>query len=335
MNQRLGFILILIVLLIVVSPVSLVIIQGDSMEPTVPKHSVLITYETQSPSVGDIITFQSQDVDTKITHRAIEKQDGKFITKGDNNRVTDQRTGEPLVPPENIENTAVVVLGQPLYIPYIGQLFTILKLNIFAVVAGGGAVFLALQAIRSRAEQNRVFGHLIASDIFQPIFLVTAVVLSLVFLLSASTLTPAITYTDNPNVANQQYVVQTNTNSSVVETVTVQHSSTKYTSLVYTAETVEIKSIEEISRNQTNLELIIPSSNTTGKLETTITIYKFPSIYPQSVFAQLTDITPALPALLVSLTVITPFYIWYRLIIGPKTPIHSLFGDKITRWLNK
>ena len=82
------------------------VINGSSMEPTIPKGSVV--YSTPEPTealaVGDIITYQppaSSGVDELVTHRIIEKNErtgvnGKveavFRTKGDNNASADPWT---------------------------------------------------------------------------------------------------------------------------------------------------------------------------------------------------------------------------------------------------
>lgn len=72
---------------------------SNSMSPEFNTRDLVIGKKIKSPSdikVGDIITFRDQKM--LVTHRVHEIKDGKFITKGDANDVTDSN----LVPFENI-----------------------------------------------------------------------------------------------------------------------------------------------------------------------------------------------------------------------------------------
>lgn len=329
MRRDISIILLIVVILFVVSPFSLVLIQGDSMSPTIPNDAVLLTQETQSATTGDIITFQSQTSNTQITHRIVGETSNGFITKGDNNEVTDQQTGEPPVPATNIQNKAITISGQPLYIPIVGQFLLLIRLNFFSTTVLFSVLIMLIYFISNRVEENRIFGHLVAADIFQPIILVTIVVLTLSIFITASTLTATITYTDSKAVAEQQYVVQTGGNESQLETITIEHSNPKYSTFVFDSTGIEITNVEETSPRTTQLEVLVPPKEQTGTLETTITIYKFPALLPNQLLTNLTNISPVIPAVLLSILTVSPFYLWYRFIIGPNTPIHSLPGSKL------
>ena len=61
---------------------------GSSMSPNIKENELLIIYKRDKYSVNDIITFKN-DEDIIVTHRIIDINDNKYITKGDNNNFTD------------------------------------------------------------------------------------------------------------------------------------------------------------------------------------------------------------------------------------------------------
>ncbi len=71
------------------------LILTGSMEPYMMTNSLCLTKEIKSPDdveVGDVVSYHvnTNDGDTlRVTHRVIDIVDGKFYTKGDNNRVSD------------------------------------------------------------------------------------------------------------------------------------------------------------------------------------------------------------------------------------------------------
>jgi signal peptidase I len=120
-----GVIFILIVLTIVTSRTpllagfrSLVVLTG-SMEPNLPVGSVLYVQKQPSYNKGDVIAFQSGNVN--ITHRILEVETKNnqlfYKTKGDANNASDL----DLVSSES-------VLGkQSFYIPFLGRLILFIK----------------------------------------------------------------------------------------------------------------------------------------------------------------------------------------------------------------
>lgn len=88
---------------------------SGSMEPTIPVGSLVVTKEIEEKQVdiGDIITFQSNDM--IVTHRIISVQEGKIYTKGDANSEPDQGYIE-----KNIEKVYVKI-------PKIGYFFLVVQ----------------------------------------------------------------------------------------------------------------------------------------------------------------------------------------------------------------
>lgn len=60
---------------------------SDSMDPTIIKGDTIVIKECKQYYLGDIITYD--DSSTYVTHRIVEVNDNSFITKGDNNNVSD------------------------------------------------------------------------------------------------------------------------------------------------------------------------------------------------------------------------------------------------------
>ena len=63
-------------------------VSSNSMFPTIKKDDYIVIKKQKDYEIGDIITFKSKE-DCLITHRIIEQYENVFITKGDNNNISD------------------------------------------------------------------------------------------------------------------------------------------------------------------------------------------------------------------------------------------------------
>ena len=63
-------------------------VSSNSMFPTIKKDDYIVIKKQKDYEIGDIITFKSKE-NCLITHRIIEKYENVFITKGDNNNISD------------------------------------------------------------------------------------------------------------------------------------------------------------------------------------------------------------------------------------------------------
>lgn len=94
------------------------VVMSGSMEPTIPTGSVVFVdekYDYDKLKINDIAVFQagnntSDGSSMKVIHRIIEKRDEGFVTKGDNNDVSDGVT----VTKQTFQGKEVF------HIPYIG-----------------------------------------------------------------------------------------------------------------------------------------------------------------------------------------------------------------------
>ncbi len=68
--------------------ISVLRVESGSMENTLSIGDIIVIKECDDYKVNDIITYNVEK-EYLVTHRIIEKENGKFITKGDNNNTKD------------------------------------------------------------------------------------------------------------------------------------------------------------------------------------------------------------------------------------------------------
>lgn len=149
------FISLVAVLLILLSPflptkkyISSFVVVSGSMEPAVPKGSLVFTKPTQTQEVQphDIIGFTSpENAKDMIIHRVVEYDDEQegFITKGDNNNSED-----------SWRVSSMQLQGKYVYsIPYVGFATSFMKTpKGFALLIGVPALILAALQLRKIKE---------------------------------------------------------------------------------------------------------------------------------------------------------------------------------------
>ncbi len=69
---------------------SIFVIESESMLPQLEKGELIFVRKTNNYKVGDIISFYTDSSpDKPFTHRIVDKQEGYYITQGDNNQEKD------------------------------------------------------------------------------------------------------------------------------------------------------------------------------------------------------------------------------------------------------
>ncbi|MFH1786101.1 MAG: signal peptidase I [archaeon] len=98
------------------TPVPLTAVVSDSMEPNYYKGDMLVVYGS-SYGVGDVVVYENPRTSLPIVHRVVNvTDDGRFITKGDNNPQDDVSSG---ITPAPVGEESV--LGKSvLRVPYLG-----------------------------------------------------------------------------------------------------------------------------------------------------------------------------------------------------------------------
>ena len=87
--------------LIKICGISFLIVATGSMEPEIMSKELIIIKEKEKYEKGDIVTFIDED-DFIITHRIVEINSEKFISRGDANNIND---GETVI--KNIEGKVI------------------------------------------------------------------------------------------------------------------------------------------------------------------------------------------------------------------------------------
>lgn len=67
------------------TPLPIVSVVSDSMEPILHRGDLLVVLNADSLRVGDVVIYQRSDTKFTIVHRVIGITDSGYVTKGDNN----------------------------------------------------------------------------------------------------------------------------------------------------------------------------------------------------------------------------------------------------------
>ncbi len=172
-------------------PISLWYVYSESMEPTIMTNDGFILVSSKTYKVGDIITFKPRVLEQPfVTHRIIDiTKDGKFITKGDNNVMTDQQGGEPLIQQSQVIGKVLNIWGKPVIIPRLDLIDkklqdSISKLNIFMLIsvlilvyALGFALDMLFNRELSRKNKKDRIRLLDIAPFFDPVFFLICLII--------------------------------------------------------------------------------------------------------------------------------------------------------------
>ena len=136
---------------------SYAIIVGNSMEPELHRGDLAIVRERSTYRPGDVVLYDSRELGTKVLHRIVRVEDGRFVLKGDNNDFLDveRPTGEQIV--GSLWLTAPAVgratewLRQPLHSALLVGLVTLIALG-----GGLGAGAVVLRGSGPRRPLRRI-----------------------------------------------------------------------------------------------------------------------------------------------------------------------------------
>ncbi|MCX8184845.1 MAG: signal peptidase I [Sulfolobales archaeon] len=118
LEALIGVSLLLLITLILLDYVTLAVVEGSSMEPTLQPGDLVVIVKRVSLgeiSIGDVIVYQRGR--TLIIHRVIRIEGNTLIAKGDNNWLPD-----PPVSPQMIIGKVLEVRGKIVKIPLVGYL---------------------------------------------------------------------------------------------------------------------------------------------------------------------------------------------------------------------
>ena len=96
-------------------------VMSGSMTGTVDKGDLIFMTSAGDVEVGDIIMFDAPNVNYPVTHRVYDITSNGIITKGDFRNTTDNW----VIPKEDIQAQAVLIFGDPIVIPDVGNYFIV------------------------------------------------------------------------------------------------------------------------------------------------------------------------------------------------------------------
>ena len=110
---------------------SFLIVLTGSMEPEIEMGSFIIIKKCNNYNIGDIVTYLEDDY--FITHRIVEKDKEKLITKGDNNNEKDIEITNNKISGKVVFSSIIIGNFIRIYLKYIFIIFTlfIIFINIY------------------------------------------------------------------------------------------------------------------------------------------------------------------------------------------------------------
>jgi len=114
---------------------SYAIIVGNSMEPGLHRGDLAVVRAQSSYRPGDVVLYDSRDLGTKVLHRIVREENGRYVLKGDNNSYLDveRPTQDQILGTLWVRAPAVgratVWLRQPLHSALLVGLITLIALG--------------------------------------------------------------------------------------------------------------------------------------------------------------------------------------------------------------
>lgn len=328
-------------------PLLLSYVTTGSMEDTMSPGDGFVALPpelTGSVGVGDVIVYEAEQFEGGglTTHRIVGETDQGYITRGDNNMVTDQDSGEPPVQDAQIVAVAWQPAGDVLTIPHLGTAAEGIQSGLGALqgwlaqlfgtrallgLQGLGyllfALSIALYLVLGRFEDDRRRTRARNRETGTNTQLL-AIGLALLVMSGATAamvipggteeygIVSAEFDSDRPTTIPQgssdtlQYAIG---NSGYVPTVVVLESRSDGLS-------VDPAQLTVGSGETVNATLTITTPPETGYFRYFVTEYRYLQVLPPGVIASLYEIHPWVPLFAVNLVVGIPFYVFTLLILG-------------------
>ncbi len=329
------------------SPLQLSYVASESMEPTISTNDGYLLVPAASVEAGDIITFYSEQRDSYVTHRAIRVTDDGIVTRGDANPSTDQASGHPLVQESEVSGRVLTVGGDPVVLPHLGTLLSLLRTYWYLV----GALLLGYLLLGGLSDARRRSRDSVlrSRDVVVPVTIL-AVVAGVALVSTASV------------HQTQQYTVtdQSTTDPDVLtvgeprtESITVQLATTPLTHVVTETDGMQIVNTTTIPPNDSsdaataggerlldrvfesssqNLTVTVPGQGQPGTHTTSLDMYPYPATLPAGVIETLHGVHPLVATVGTVLVVLVPVYLGYWLVVDTTAPLRGS-RQRLTRRL--
>lgn len=293
------------------SPVYVSYVYSESMEPTIGEGDGYLVVPAGEVEEGDVVTFYSEHRGEHVTHRVVGIEDGGYVTQGDNNARTDQATGHPLVREEEITGAVLTVGDRPLTIPGLNGVVTAVRTYwpLGVLVAG---IALAYSSSARTRDVVRV------SDLMDPLFL--TIVLGGVIALAVGVPAFTATYTVTETPDDRESTITAGEPAARALELPVGPRPA-YTHRIIDADGAVVTG--HVARGDATTVDVEITGSEPGPHEVTIRLYQYPAIVPYRVVAALHALHPGAAASAVTAAVVSPAYLFHRIIVDNKTPIRT------------
>lgn len=274
---------------------------SDSMTPTITQDDFLIV-TSGDVEVGDTILFETSQHNRNVLHRIVDTtDDGRYITQGDANDLTDQEDGFEPVSDNNIYGSVMTIGGSTtVSIPIIGailsnpttviSMWVVISLVGFAPTIFGGdqRATTSIPVERGTSDRKIIIGVAICTMLLLPVAVMGTPVTEGATIITSESVAP---------------------DDDSQRTAAIGHSTTQKViltsdSLIGMTQSAHLEGdlhLEDVQsspiRPKTEVFVSNPPRKSPQADIAQITLYSYPSTLPQSVLQSLANIHPALAAL--------------------------------------
>lgn len=293
------------------SPVQISYVYSDSMEPTLETDEGYVLVPAGEVETGDVVTFWSPQRDEHVTHRVVGRTDEGFLTRGDNNDVTDQAAGYSPVTRDEVTGEVLTVGGDPVVLPGFGRVAAFVAAHRLLALAAAAA--LLLLGLAGDGDQSVERSVLRTADLAHPVLLVALVGSTLV--VTAGGVHQSVTYVaveDDASGPRSLAVGQAGN-----ETVVADVGAVPLTNRVVVADGM---SVTNVTTNESTvvLQAQVPPPSSAGPHRTDVSVYRLPAVLPAGLQRSLAAVTPALAGAVSVGVAFLPLLVAYLLFVdGP------------------
>lgn len=299
------------------SPLQIGYVTSDSMSPTLEPSDGYVAVPSGEVEVGDVVVFWSSLRGEYVTHRVVEVTDEGLLTKGDNNRQTDQAAGYPPVQRSAVVAEVLTVDGSPLVLPGLGAVVpAVQRYRALLFVAILLSAVLLLVRVRAKWGSRRPGRTVLrVGDLVEPLLVVGFVTFVAVTPLGAATY--HLTYVATEDGTGGYSIP---IDEPATRTISVHAPDSPFTTHVVRAEGMTVVE-QEANGSSVDLTVSIPPPGAAGPRGTAIRVYPYPGVAPQSLVERLHDVHPVVAILGISGSLFGALYLLYRLALDRERPI--------------
>lgn len=324
--RRLGFLLVFAVGLSSIAPlgtpVHLSYVYSDSMEPTFDVGDGYILVPGGDVETGDIVTFWSDERGSYATHRVVGRSEAGYLTKGDNNPTTDQRSGYSAVRRDDIVGEVLTVGGSPVVVPQLGTAVTAARSAPVPVIAGLFAALLVYAFRRSNAPRRSTPDRV--GEVLRPVFLAGFVAIT--FALAVGGTAHEVTYVATTVPANDASNVMA-LGASKSTTVVVEGKAWPLMQRVVDTSGM-VASNRTFNATSVRVTGTVQAPSSPGPVPVRVVVKQYPAVLPRSVIDRLVAVSPVLASGASAAAVLAPIWALARVLVDPETALRR----RPSRW---